>query len=76
MLKNIDSIPRTFKVEITHYYADRSATKEFTLQIEPGRIKTAMMDTTDFYLGDNGVAIIRKAMDDGDWGIDYQVIPQ
>ena len=71
-VRNTDSTPRTFKVEITHYYGDEGYTKEFILQLEPGQIKTVMMNAkTDVpdsaQVGENYRA--------GDWGIDYQVTP-
>ncbi len=49
MIKNTDNIQRTFKVEITHYYAGKGFTKEFTLQIEPGQIKSALATQRDMY---------------------------
>lgn len=71
IVKNTDDIPRTFKVEITHYYGGKGYTKEFTIQLEPGQIKTVIMDSDDVpssaEVGENYWA--------GDWGIDYQVIP-
>jgi hypothetical protein len=72
MVKNTDTIQRTFKVEITHYYGGIAYTKEFTLQIEPGQFKTAIM-TSDAVPTSANVGTNYSA---GDWGIDYQVIPQ
>ena len=70
-VKNTDDIARTFKVEITHYYGGKEYTKEFTIQLEPGQIKTVIMDSDDV----PSSAEVGKNYWAGDWGIDYQVIP-
>ena len=48
-IKNTDEIQRTFKVEIIHYIGDKGFTKEFTLQIEPGQVKSALVTKSDLY---------------------------
>ena len=77
-IRNTDSIAKIFTVEISHYYGDEVYTKEFTLEIQPGQIKTATMsyrlDISEF----SDQALLhndehRKKYVDGDWGIDYRI---
>ncbi len=87
MVKNTDSIPKTFVVEISHQYGDRTYTEEFTLEIEPGQMKAAEMSYKDYvshtqptglravarHARDDDERYIHSAYVDGNWGIDYRI---